>query len=362
MKKINQTEPWIGDEEKKAVQAYLDSGGWLMEYEKTEELERMIADYTKARYAIMVDNGTNALVAALYAYGIGKGDEVIIPDYTMVATANACYLCGANPVFVDIERKSLGIDFDDMKKKITEKTKAVMLVSINGRYPIHTDEIIDYCKDENIIIIEDAAQSLGSFHNGRHIGTFGNVGSFSFSMPKIITSGNGGALITKDRKIYERIKMIKNFGRRKGGGHNHEMIGFNFKYTDLQSVILIEQMKKLKWRVNRKREIYWFYEHYLKEIDGVKLIETNLNEATPWFNDILVRDRDKLKSFLDEKGIGTKPFYPAIHTLPPYKWVKGNFETSISVSDHGLWLPSASFLKDEEVEYICNMIKEGIKK
>ncbi|GAG07440.1 unnamed protein product, partial [marine sediment metagenome] len=223
-----------------------------------------------------------------FLYDLSMQDENFVGGFggiclhnTMLATATALQLHGAKPVFVDVERDTLCIDFEDFKRK-SGMAKALMLVSINGRYPSHVDEIIEYCKDKNIIIIEDAAQSLGSFHNGKHVGTLGDVGSFSFSMPKIITMGGGGCLITNNKEIYDQIQMIKNFGRRKGGGHDHEIMGFNFKFNDLQATIGIEQMKKLGKRATRKKEMYWFYEHYLRDVKGIQLIDTNLKETTPW--------------------------------------------------------------------------------
>jgi len=153
------------------------------------------------------------MIAALIAMGISKGDEVIVPDYTIIATANAVLMAGAKPVFADVEKETICLDFDSMKSKITSKTKAIMLVSINGKYPTRVEEIISFCQKRNIQIIEDAAQSIGSFYKGKHVGTYGDVGSFSFSMPKIITTGQSGALVTDNEELYHKIELVKNFGR-----------------------------------------------------------------------------------------------------------------------------------------------------
>ena len=359
MKRINQMEPWIGEEEKRAMIEYLDSGGWLTEFKKTREFEQMIADYVGSKYASVVNNGTVSLVIALTALGIGRGDEVIVPDYTMIASANAVVLASAKPVLVDIDRTNLCLDLDLVEKAITPKTKAMMLVTINGRYP-KMEKFVDFANEQNLYLIEDAAQSLGSRYNGKHMGTFGDVGSFSFSAPKVITTGQGGTLVTDDKELYHRILRIKDFGRSQGGVDYHETMGYNFKFTDLQAVIGIEQMKKLDWRVKRKKEMYKLYRDLLEDVEGIEFIDTNLANTSPWFIDILVKkgekERDKLKSFLDEKGIGTRPFYPAIHTQPPYSWVKGDFNNSKYVSAGGLWFPSASFLSDEDIKRICKEI------
>ena len=359
MKRINQIEPWIGEEEKKAVVEYLDSGGWLTEFKRTREFEQMIADYVGSRYASVVNNGTVSLIIALMALGIRGEDEVIVPDYTMIASANAVILAGAKLVLVDINLSDLCLDLDLAERAITPRTKAIMFVGINGRCP-DMNEVVALARKHNLFLIEDAAQSLGSRYRGKHLGTFGVVGSFSFSSPKVITTGQGGALVTDDEELFQKISWIKDFGRPKSGVDYHEIMGFNSKFTDLQAVIGVEQMKKLDWRVERKKEIYRLYCDLLKDTEGIRLIDTNLEDCSPWFIDILVESeerRDGLLSFLNERGIGSRPFYPAIHTQPPYSYVSGDFKNSEYVSQRGLWLPSSSFLSDEDINRVCSEIR-----
>lgn len=364
MKRINQMEPWLGEEEKRAVIEYLDSGGWLTEFKKTREFEQMISDYVGSNYSSVVNNGTVSLVIALMALGIKNGAEIIVPDYTMIASANAVVLAGATPVLVDIDRTNICLDLDLVEKAITPKTKAIMLVTINGRYP-EMEKFVEFAQDHNLFLIEDAAQSLGSGYNGKYLGTFGDVGSFSFSAPKVITTGQGGALVTDNEELYQKILRIKDFGRSQGGVDYHETMGYNFKFTDLQAVIGIEQMKKLDWRVKRKKEMYKLYRDLLEDVEGIEFIDTDLEDTSPWFIDILIgggeKERDKLASFLDKRGIGTRPFYPAIHTQHPYSWVKGDFKNSGYVSTRGLWLPSASFLSEEDIERVCKEIENYFK-
>ena len=377
MNRINQMEPWIGEEEKHAMMEYLNSGGWLTEFRKTREFEQMIADYVGSKYASVVNNGTISLVIALMALGIERGDEVIVPDYTMIASANAVVLVGAKPVLVDIDQTNLCLDLDLVEEAITPKTKAIILVTINGRYP-EMEKFVRFAKNNSLYLVEDAAQSLGSRYKGKHLGTFGDVGSFSFSAPKVITTGQGGALVTDDEEIFKRISMIKDFGRPRGGVDYHEIMGLNAKFTDLQAVIGIEQMRKLDWRVKRKKEMYKLYKDLLESVEGVEFVNTNLKDTSPWFIDILVekpffkkesftkekggKERAKLASFLDKKGIGTRPFYPAIQTQPLYSWAKGNFKNSEYVSKMGLWLPSSSFLSNEDIEYVCEVVKDFFSK
>src|SRR3989344_3042592 len=362
-KKINQMEPWLDAKEQKAMAEYLKSGAWLTEFKKTREFEQQIADYTGAKYCSVVNNGTVSLAIALMAMGIKGKDEVIVPDYTMIASATAVTLAGAKPVFVDIDKKTLCLDLNLVKKAVTKNTKAIMLVTINGRYPA-MEKFVDFCKQRKIFLLEDAAQSLGSTHKGKHLGTFGDIGSFSFSVPKIITTGQGGALITDNEDLYKKILKIKDFGREKSGVDYHEVMGYNFKFTDLQAVIGVEQMKKLAWRVARKKKMAKLYEHLLKKVNEIECIKSFFTDTAFWFIDILVpKDkRARLIAFLAENNIGTRPFYPAIHTQPPYQWVKGTFKNSDEISARGLWLPSSSSLKDGDIKHICNLITKFFKR
>jgi len=353
---INQMEPWIDHNETNRLVEYLNSGGWLTEHLKTREFETMIADYTSSRFCSVVCNGTASLIIALMACGIGPGDEVIVPDYTMVATPNSAELIGARAVFVDIEKDNLCMDFEQMKAAVTESTRAVILVSINGRYPGKINDFVDFCRNRGIFLIEDAAQSLGSRCMGRHLGTFGDIGCFSFSVPKIITTGQGGALVTDNEKLFSRIRMIKDFGRERGGIDNYLIKGWNFKFTDLQAVIGIEQMKKLDWRVKRKKEIGRLYEELLTGITGIEFIPTNYEDTVPWFFDILVDKRSELISYLRQNNIGSREFYPSLHSQAAYGYTSC-FPVCEEITVKGLWLPSSSFLSDEDILYICKEIR-----
>ncbi len=354
---INQMEPSFDEKEREALNAYMESGGWVTEFKKTREFEREIARYTGAKYCSVVSNGTVSLAVALMACGIGAGDEVLVPDYTMAATPDAVALTGAEPVFVDIERETLCMDYQEMLRAVTERTKAVMLVSINGRYPIQMERIAAFCREQGILLIEDAAQSLGSFYKGKHIGRYGEIGSFSFSAPKIITTGQGGALITDNEALFERIKLIRDFGRESGGSDHYLIKGWNFKFTDLQAVIGLEQMKKLPQRVKRKKELGRIYERELRGIPQIETIQTDLANTPPWFFDILCEQRDELMAYLKERGIGSRPFYPALHREPAF-CREGDFPNAEYAAAHGLWLPSAVSLSDTTVAYICGVIKE----
>jgi len=360
---IMQMRPLFGEEERRSIFEYMQEDGFLTEFKRTEKFEELIAEYTSSKHCVVVNNGTISLTLAALALGISHGDEVIVPNYTMVATPNSVKMIGAKPIFVDVEEETLCIDIKKMKKFITPKTKAIMLVSANGRYPLAgIKQFEDFANDSNLHIIEDAAQSLGSFYpDGRHIGKAGSLGSFSFSAPKIISTGQGGAIITDDDLLAEKLRKLKDFGRSKGGNDIHDQIGFNFKFTELQACIGIEQMKKLDQRVTRKKEIWSIYSELLNSIPEINLFNHDLNHTAPWFYDVLAEDREALMEFLKKNNIGTRVMYPPISSQKAYN-IEADTPVANLVGEKGLWLPSSVQLSDSQVSYIAEKIREFYSK
>ncbi|MEK7642979.1 MAG: DegT/DnrJ/EryC1/StrS family aminotransferase [Patescibacteria group bacterium] len=356
---IPQMEPWFDELEAKAVFDYMQSGGWIMEFKKTEELERMIAEYVGAKYCILTNNGTISLTLALLALGLKAGDEVLVPDFTMIASPNAAKLVGIEPLLVDIDKETLSMNLEEAERAITPRTKALMYVAFNGRSG-EMNAIVEFCKKHNLFLLEDAAQALGSKFKGKHLGTFGHIGSFSFSVPKVITTGQGGALVTDNEELAQKIRRLKDFGRTRGGLDIHDEWGWNFKFTDLQATIGIEQMKKLPSRVERKKAIWRLYQKELEGIDFIEWVPTNLEDTSPWFIEILINDPDKLAAYLKEQGIGSRRVYPAIHTQTIYQgaYQGKSFPAAEEIARRGLWLPSSSKLSDEDIVYIASAIKE----
>ena len=356
---IMQMRPQFGEEEKKALCEYMDEDGFITEFKRTEKFESMIADYTSAKHCIVVNNGTISLTLGAIAVGVQAGDEVIVPNYTMIATPNSVKMFGAIPIFVDVEPETLCLDINKVKQALTPKTRAIMFVAANGRYPkAGIEPFEELARKHNLVLIEDAAQSLGSLYpDGRHIGRAGKVGSFSFSAPKIISTGQGGALITDDDEIARKLRRLKDFGRSGGGNDVHDSIGYNFKFTELQACIGIEQMKKLEARVLRKKEIWSKYRDLLKDTSDIQLFEHDLKRTAPWFIDSFVKKREELIMHLKTKGIGTRVMYPPINKQEAYK-VPGNHLVSNRVGNEGLWLPSEVQLTNDQISYICEQIKE----
>jgi|TARA_B110000091_G_scaffold211195_1_gene255381 perosamine synthetase len=356
---IMQMRPLFGDEEKKAICEYMDEDGFITEFKRTEEFEGMIAKFTGAKHCVVVNNGTVSLSLAAMAVGIIAGDEVIVPNYTMIATPNAVKMFGAVPVFVDVEESTLCLDLELVEAAITPKTKGIMFVSSNGRYPSSGIEaFLSLCERYDLKLIEDSAQSLGSYYpDGTHVGRKGNVGSFSFSAPKIISTGQGGAIITDDDEIALAVRRLKDFGRDGGGSDIHGSIGFNFKFTELQAVIGIEQMKKLPERVARKKEIYLRYQEGLIGLKHIQLFQNDMVNTAPWFIDVLANQREDLMSFLKTKGIGTRVMYPPINQQQAYD-LEGSYPVAEKIGLKGLWLPSMVQLEDSQIDYICDSIRE----
>lgn len=354
---INQMEPSFDKAEVNALNNYFKGAGWGGEYVKTEELESMIAKFTKVKYCSMNSNGTISLIIALLALNLKQGDEILVPDITMIASPNAAILLGIKPVLADIEKDTLCLDLKQAEKLLTPKTKALMYVPFNGRSG-NMKQVVNFCRKHQLYLIEDAAQALGSYWQGQHLGTFGQIGNFSFSVPKIITTGQGGALITDNKKLYEKIEKIKDFGRIRGGIDIHDTWGWNFKFSDFLAVIGIEQMKKLRQRIKRKREIYQRYYSNLKQVKQIHFVPTNLEQTTPWFIDIYVSHPNKLSDYLKKQGVGSRPIYPAIHTQKIYKRAQLNsfFPVSAKVGRQGLWLPSSIKLTDTQIDKISKQI------
>ncbi len=353
---LPQVEPVIGEAEQKAVAEYLASGGWLTEYTRTTEFERRLADFLGVRHAVVVPNGTVSLTLALMALGVGPGDEVLVPDFTMIASANAVLLAGATPRFVDVEASTLCADLS--RAVVTPQTRALMYVPLNGRSG-DMDVVCQWCKAAGIALVEDAAQALGSRWRGRPFGTFGDIASFSFSPHKIVTTGQGGAAVTNRDDLSQRLRWLKDFGRRKSGVDEHIALGFNFKFTDLQAVIGIEQMNRIGASITRKKDIYAAYRSGLDGVRGIGMVATALEDVAPWFMDVLCDGgRDALMAHLQRQSFGTRPFYPAVHSQAPYRQTSDAFPVSDDVAKRGCWLPSGLGLEPKDVDNVCRAIRE----
>ena len=354
---IMQTRPVFDKSEAEACYNYLITGDpFLTEFRETTSLETKLKEYIGVKHCNMTTSGTTAIITALLALGLKKDDEVLVPNYTMIATANAVRVLGAIPKLIDVNPETFTIDLASVKANLTEKTKVVIHVSLNNR-STQLKEIVDYCHEKNVYVLEDAAQSLGCRLDGKHYGTYGDIGCFSLSTPKIISTGQGGFVITNNDDLASHVFRIKNFGRKSGGTEEYVEFGLNFKFTDLQAVVGLEQLKKLPDRVMRMREIYNKYENALATNTNYKLLRNGGNkEWIQWFIDILVEDREELMKFMKKHMIDTRVCYPSIHSTEFYA-VEGNFPESDTISKKGVFLPTHFSLNNNEIVYISTILK-----
>jgi perosamine synthetase len=352
---IPQIEPYYGEAEKKAIQEYLNNNGWLTEFKKTKELEKRIEKFLNVKHAIIVTSGTVGLYLAISACNI-KNTKILVPDYTMIATPNSVLWAKSYPIFTDIEKNTMCLNINS----ITEQNcKAMIYVAINGRTG-NMDNIVKYCKENNMFLIEDACQAFGSKYKDRYIGTLGDIGVFSLTPHKIITAGQGGIIVTDNTSLYNRILKLKDFGRIAPGVDVHDELGYNFKYSDLQSVFVIEQLKTIKDRLTKKKEIYNVYKEHL--CNSVILLPMK-EENVPWFIDPIFKtekDRNNIKNMLSKNNIGTRVFYPPIHHQEIYKDTK-TYPITESYANRGLWLPSSLNLTENQIIYICNLINTELE-
>jgi perosamine synthetase len=276
----------------------------------------------------------------------------------MAASATAVVLAGGIPVFADVEPRTLCLDLEAAESQLSPRSKAVMFVSLNGRSPAGLTGFIDRCRARGVRVIEDAAQSLGSYHDGRHLGTLGDCGCLSFSSQKIVTTGQGGAVVTDDEALFARMHRLRDFGRLEGGSDHYLEIGWNLKFTDLQAVIGLSQMRRLPQIVERKRAIFARYREQLAGVSGIEFPPTDLSSVTPWFVDVLVAAgvKQRLIDHLSANRVGSRPFYPPLHAEPAFGRA-GRFPMSEDLSSRGLWLPSSLRLADADIERVGDLVR-----
>ena len=332
---------------------YLNEGDYTIRFEN--EISRLIG----CKYAVSVTNCTAALCLALAGLDIGYGDEVIVPDLTFIATANAVTWTGAKPVLVDIDSKTLNISPEAFRSAITKRTKAVIPVHVSGRIA-NMPEILDIAEKYGIEIIEDAAEAFCSKSSGEYAGTFGKAGCFSFSPNKTITTGQGGVIVTDDDNLFGRLRELKDQGRPQrgtGGDDIHHSVGYNFKFTNLQSAVGLAQLSALHTRIERQKQIYRLYAENLSGLQGFYLPGFNTGDGeVPLWTDAVVERRDELVHYLKEKEIHCRKFWFPIHTQAPYRLPDNNFPNTGKVALHALWLPSAFTLSDDDVKIVCDYI------
>lgn len=356
---IPQFEPWLGEEELAQLTETIRAN-WITGGEKVKQFEKQIAELCGVKHAIAICNGTLALYVGLKALGIGEGDEVIVPDFTFIASANSVVMAGAMPVFADVDVKTFNINPECIKRTITPKTKAIMPVHIYGQ-SADMDRICDIARKYGLYIIEDAAQGIGVKFKDKPVGGFGNVGCLSFYADKTMTTGEGGMVLTNDDKLAEKCLILKHQGRTGRGMYFHEHIGYNFRLTDLQAAVGLAQLSKLPTIIARKKKNEKLYRDYLSNVNCIEFPYIDPRGFNiPFRINILVNDPEALSTFLNENDIGSRRFFFPLHMQPCYD-IEGEFPNSVNAYERGLSLPSSVKLTEDEIRYITDKIKEFYK-
>lgn len=353
--------PNITDSEKKLVNDCLESS-WISSRGKyINQFEEIVADFVGTKYAVAVSNGTVALHLALLAYNISIGDEVLVPDLTYIASANAILYVNATPVLVDVNPKTWNISIEDINKKITTKTKAIIVTDLYGTPP-EINKLKQIAKDNNLILIEDAAESLGAKYNSLNAGNLGHIGILSFFGNKTITTGEGGMLLTNDTEIYQKLIKLRNQGNSDTIRYFHDILGYNYRMTNIQAAIGVAQMDRLLSILEKKREIQKWYEEQLKDLVVFQKIDKGIISSY-WMVSFIVAseaNRNMLMTRLEKDGVDTRPFFHPISSMPYYSTSENPI--SYDLSKRGLNVPSYPNLQKKDVEFICSKIKNIISK
>jgi perosamine synthetase len=373
--------PWIGEDEKREVVSALDDNSLTSAAKdggkRVRELESLLQDYLNVKNVVSINSGTSALLAALLAADIRTGDEVLLPSFTFVATANSILAAGAKPVFVDVNKDDYTIDVSDLKAKITKKTRVIVPVHLYG-HPSDMDEIAEVAETESISIIEDACQSLGSTYNNRQTGTFGIMGCFSFYASKVLTSGEGGAVVTDDDSIAEKLKMIRNHGMVEG--YDTRILGLNLRLPEISAAIAKTQMVKLKEMLGLRRRNAEILTTLISDVaneNGITLPGESQSKRFNWYLYTIALTKDNLRDKIQKKmtqndKVGATVYYdPPVHRTPYYERIMasgtGSQRSSIMglpntdwASKHVLSLPIHPMVTPEELERVANSLKSTI--
>jgi perosamine synthetase len=355
-------QPSIAGNERQYVLDCIESSWISSKGEYLQRFEHAFSSYTSAQHAIAVSNGTVAIHLALLALGIQPGDEVIVPSFTYVASVNPIAYLGAKPVFVDSHRDSWQLDPLDVQRKITHKTRAIIAVHLYG-HPADMPAIMRIARERNLFVIEDCAEAFGSRINNQHVGTFGDVGTFSFYGNKTITTGEGGMVITNNDSLKERCTHLKGQGLAKGRTYWHDIVGYNYRMTNICAAIGLAQIERATDLLSKKKQIALQYDSALAHLP----IETHhaTNPALThsyWMYSVLLPEnqRDKICQGLSEHGIETRPTFYPVHTMPMYA-NNGNFPVADELGRRGINLPSWPDLKQNHIDYIADQLGNQLK-
>jgi len=352
--------PVIREEEAKAVYDVVKSG-WISMGKKVKEFEQMVCDYTGAKYAVAMNNGTSTLHTILVALGIGPGDEVVLPTLTYISSANMVLYTGATPVLCESNPQTFNVEPHHIKEKISKRTKAFMTVDLKGM-PVDFDAFISLSKGTNIPFISDSAESYGAEYKGQKVGNQALVHSFSFFANKNITTGEGGVVTTNDKGLYKKMAIIRNQGQE--GRYNHTMLGNNYRMTDILAALGIEQLKRIDWLLGEKEKLAKYYTEAFSKVDFVDApYVPSYVDRHSWYMYSITVDRskrDSLLEYLEKENIDTRLSFPPVHVQPYYRECFGyhpeDFPVSWDTFCRFLDIPIWAEMGEEKQDYIIKKI------
>ncbi|KAE9635578.1 UDP-4-amino-4,6-dideoxy-N-acetyl-beta-L-altrosamine transaminase [Defluviitalea raffinosedens] len=367
---------WIDEDDIQAVVNVLKSN-YLTTGPAIKEFEDQLKSVTGAEYVVAISNGTAALHAACFAAGIGEGDEVITTPMTFAATSNAVLYCGGTPVFADIDPETYNIDPKDIRRKITNKTKAIIPVHYTGQ-PCDMDEIMKIAKEHNLIVIEDAAHALGAEYKGRKIGSIGDMTTFSFHPVKPITTGEGGAITTNNKEFYDKLMLFRSHGITRDQEmllndnaawyYEQHFLGYNYRMTDIQAALGCSQLNKLEFFLQKRREYAKMYSEAFKDLEGVIIPKQLDDTLSGWHLYVLQLDTDKIRPdrrvIFDElsiHNIGVNVHYIPVYYHPYYQklgYKKGLCPNAEKLYERIITLPLFPKMSEEDIMYVIKIVKE----
>lgn len=364
-KKIRLSKPYLGNEQEliNLIKLVLDTG-FFIQGEYVAKFENMIADYLGVKYAIAVNSGTAALHLSLIAAGIGPGDEVIVPSYTFPATANVVELVGAKPVFVDVSLETYNIQIEQIERVISHRTKAIIPVHLFGN-PVDMDPILDISKKYNLKVIEDAAGALGSTYKNKKCGTIGDLGCFSFHPRKIITTGEGGMVVTNDESLAEKIRVLRNHGiEAKSSDIDFVEAGFNYRMNEIEAILGIVQMKEINNIVSERQKLAEFYIDSFKTFDRIAFQRVLPDASTSW-QAFVVRikngDNKHILKLLSNSNIESNIGTYALHLLSfyykKYGYKPSDYPNAAELYHSSVALPFFNRMTTESIEEVSNTLR-----
>ncbi|MFC2019176.1 DegT/DnrJ/EryC1/StrS family aminotransferase [Chloroflexota bacterium] len=361
---------WDNDDIDQVTKAIRSGANWAIG-PSVQEFESRIARYVGMDYAVAFNSGTSALHAVMAAFDIGNGDEVIVPSFTFIATANAALFVGAKPVFADIEESTNGLDPKDVERRITPKTRAIIPVHYGG-CPCFVEELRQIAQQHNLLLIEDAAESLGASIGGKKVGSFGDLAMFSFCANKVITTGEGGAVVTNSGEIYERLKLIRSHGRADTADYfstseylEYISLGYNFRMSNITASLGISQIEKVEKIINRRRRNSEYLTQRLSQVEGIILpyVPENFLHIYQMYT-IKVngggKQRNDLIKYLSQHGIMTKVYFYPVHLSHFYRnkfgFNGGELPVTEKIAGQVLTLPMYPSLTKDEIDYIADKV------